>query len=94
MEYLEEKRPSRKVLFQHTDVGMILRVSAAAMFVSLIVAAIIGLAIPTSYAGVIIFCAGPALCVLAMIIFGIAVNVNDMIKKKNSDYGSRTTQEK
>lgn len=81
MEYLEEKRPSRKVLFQHTDVGMILRVSAAAMFVSLIVAAIIGLAIPTSYAGVIIFIAGPALCILSMIVLGIAATIYDAIKK-------------
>ena len=77
MAYVEEKLPSKKVLFQHADVELILGIGAEAVFVSLIVAAIIGLAIPTSYAGIIIFCAGPALYVLAIIIFGIAVNVND-----------------
>ncbi len=69
MAHVEEKLPSRKVLFQHTDVDTVLSVAAAVVFVSWFVAAIVSLIIPTSYAGLVIFLATPMLFILTVVVF-------------------------
>ncbi len=84
MTYSEEKLPLRKILFQHADGELILIIAAATVFFSWLIALVVAMIMPMSYAGLVIFLAAPALFILTVFVFLIVLSINERAEKEET----------